>query len=206
MDDTSYVTALLQSSLATFKIVPIQGITQQTSSEGSQGLSYSGETKTYADSNLGFSIEYPLHWSWTTTTTGGNGTMGDLLVFSLQGDYLSGPTKTAIMSFSADNVGSGKNDIESDIDFIISSYPKTIAVTRNVNILPANIPSDMQAEAVQIDGYVGQADGTQRHVESLYFFGAHGSYKYRFELQTDAADYSTIYPLAVSIIDSLSFK
>ncbi len=166
---------------------------------------YLNDAKTYVDQKYGFSLKYPAHWSWEMVTAVNIDT-NHLVTFVLQTDYLRGPSRTATMSFNAQDDGPSKISLESDINFVLSSFPRTLSVIRNMPILPHDLPPDMQAEAIQFDGYVNIGDGTQRHVIYLYLFAIRGNYHYRFQLSTDAEDYDNIYPLAVAILSSLSFK
>lgn len=166
---------------------------------------YSIDTKTYSDPQDKVSFQYPAKSKWTMTTFGDSKSQNRSVVFRLYSKSLSGPSKYAIIGFDAMDLGP-KNSLEENVKFHLSEFPNPLAVTRNVQIYPDIVPSDVRVETMEIESYNPMGYGVTTHQKILMMIATRGSLMYEFNLRADVEDYDKFYPLVISMIKSLSFK
>jgi hypothetical protein len=198
LDKQTNIQHLLSKSSDTFKIFPI------TVSGSKTKLSLAtNDAKTHSSENFKYSIQYPSNWDWQFTV--GTSDYSETLAFIYQNQILNGPTKTATITFFT-RKGNPNDNLDDDINMILSSYDKKTVVTRNVQLLPTNMPSDVKAEVIQTEQFEPYADGTRRATTNLYLFAIRGDHHYRFNFKADSEDFDSIYPLAVNIMRTIRFK
>ncbi|MDO8594837.1 MAG: transglutaminase domain-containing protein [bacterium] len=168
-------------------------------------LAYSQEKKVYSDPQDKVSFEYPATSKWTMTTFGDATTQNRSVLFMLDSFALEGPGKRVKMGFDANNLGQS-NSLDGEIAFLLEGFPKPLAISRNVQLRPDSIPADVQVETMEIDSYVPVGYGVEAHQKQLFMVATRGPLMYRFTLSADVEDYHKVYPLAASIIRSISFK
>lgn len=167
---------------------------------------YSTEMKTYSDPQYKVSFQYPTESKWMMTTFGfGDSSANHSVSFILDSMSFDGPSKRIKMSFDAIDLGPN-NSFEEEVDSQLTQFPNPLVISRNVQVLPDIIPADVKIETIEIEGDMPVGYGIQAHQKHLLMLATRGTFMYKFDLAADIEDYDKIYPLAVSIIKSISFK